>query len=146
ILRPMGRQVETVEDEKALLLDAARERGLERVLLLTGRQVLLVRAWGRPMARPAVAVNRRAGAALAGASRALLLERLAAAPGDFGAGLGLVGPPALAGPVRLDRLPHEVAAERVLEHGGGQLDLPHSLLLPVHDGQFRHVRHSDFPK
>ena len=92
----------------------------------------------------AVAVNRGAGASLPRATRPLLLEGLSPAAGDLRARLGLVRAAAAAGEISLDGFPDQVAAERVLEDGRGEVDFADPLLLPVDDGQFRHGSYSGF--
>src|SRR6185437_7433280 len=86
----------------------------------------------------AVAPQRGADGADAGAAGALLLPELAAGAGDLGAALGLVGAAALGGAPMAHRLP-----EQLLIDGGGedlveQLEAADGVVVEVLDGDRRH--------
>src|SRR4029453_17023424 len=146
VLRTVAFQAEAFDDEEPVFLDASRESRLQGVLLLADRELLLVRPGRGSVRRATVPVDRGPSATLSRATRALLLEWLAAAAGNLGPRFRLVSAAPLPRLVGLDGFPDEVAAERILEHRGGQVDLPHALSLPVDDGQLGHVRHSGFTK
>src|ERR1035438_3426246 len=81
----------------------------------------------RPEGRAAVTVDWRTSATLTRAAGVLLLERLLAAAGDFGADLRLVHAAVLARADLLHDPPHEVAAERHAEDLFRKSDLAHLL-------------------
>src|SRR6185436_9754543 len=114
-----ARHIHLVEDDDPRLRGAPRENRLERVLLLADRDALRVRTRHGTVHGAAVAVDRRTTAALPRAAGALLLEGLIARARNLGANLGLVRARAETREVRLDDLPHEVAAVRVREDLGG---------------------------
>ena len=87
----------------------------------------------------AVAVNRRAAAALAGAAGPLLLEGLLARARNLGTHLRLVRAGAKPGEIGLHDLPDEMLAVGIVENAGRQVDLAHLLLLPVPNGNLGHA-------